>query len=69
MPPAPIPDFGRYVKSYFFIGAVHAHLYINTPPSRFSGFPTVLISLLFVAKTSDECTKENSAPDALGKVI
>ena len=63
-----LPDFGRYVKSYFFMGAVYAH-YINTPLPRLSGFSTVLISLLFVAKTSDECTKENSAPDALGKVI
>ena len=68
-PRPPLPDFGRYVKSYFFMGAVYAH-YINIlPPSGFSGLPTVLISLLFVAKTSDECTKENSAPDALGKII
>ena len=68
--PPPLQDFGRYVKSYFFMGAVYAlTLILSPPPSGFSGLPTVLISLLFVAKTSDECTKENSAPDALGKVI
>ena len=30
-PPPPLQDFGRYVKSYFFMGAVYAH-YINTLP-------------------------------------